>query len=80
MTKTYEVPIVYKGKCNYIVEASSEQEAEEIARSLWGNGKAPTELGNEWEEIDRIGEIVQIEKDDCDIPYDVVYLPSGREE
>ena len=61
---SYEVPIVYKGKCNYIVEASSEQEAEEFARSAWRNGEEPTELGNEWEEIDRIGVVTKIENDD----------------
>jgi hypothetical protein len=57
----FEVPIVYKGQCNFIVEASSIEEAENIARKMFNNGDRPDELGNEWEKIDRIGEVVPAE-------------------
>ena len=51
-------------KWSPVTKYPTPEEAEEIARSLWGNGKAPTELGNEWEEIDRIGVVTKIENDD----------------
>jgi hypothetical protein len=57
----FEVPIVYKGQCNFIVEASSIEEAENIAEEMFNNGDRPDKLGNEWEKIDRIGEVVPVE-------------------
>jgi hypothetical protein len=56
----YEVPIVYTGQCNFIVEASSPDEAREIASSMFNEGERPDILGNEWERIERIGEIEPI--------------------
>lgn len=58
----YEVPVVYKGQCNFIVEASSIEEAENMARRMFNNGDRPDELGNEWEKIDWIGEVVPVEQ------------------
>ena len=57
----FEVPVVYKGQCNFIVEASSIEEAENIAEIKFNNGDSPDGLGNEWEKIDRIGEVVPVE-------------------
>lgn len=57
----FEVPVVYKGQCNFIVEASSIEEAEKIAEIKFNNGDSPDKLGNEWEKIDRIGEVVPVE-------------------
>jgi hypothetical protein len=57
----FEVPVVYKGQCNFIVEASSIKEAENIAEEMFNNGDRPDGLGNEWEKIDRIGEVVPVE-------------------
>jgi hypothetical protein len=54
--KTYEVPIVYRGLTNFIVEATSKEEAEKIARAKFNDGAAGDDLGNEFEEIEGIGE------------------------
>jgi len=56
----YEVPIVYRGQCNYVVEADDAEQAEAKARLAYGNGEAATPLGNEWEEIERIGTIQEV--------------------
>jgi hypothetical protein len=53
----FEVPIVYRGQCNYLVPASNKEEAEAIARAKFSAGAAPDDLGNEWEEIERVGTI-----------------------
>jgi hypothetical protein len=58
--KTYEVPVVYKGQCSFIVEAETPEQAQELAESLFNNGDTPTALGNEWENIERFGEITKI--------------------
>lgn len=58
---TFEVAVVYKGQCNFIVEAASEEEAEQIAREKFYNGDRPDDLGNEWEEIDRIGDAINLD-------------------
>ena len=56
---TFEVAVVYKGQCNFIVEAASEEEAKQIAEIKFKNGDRPDDLGNEWEKIDLInGEII----------------------
>lgn len=59
----YEVPIVYRGQSNYIVEAVSKADAKKKARTCFNNGHKPDELGNEWEEIERIGEITEVLSD-----------------
>lgn len=43
----YEVTIVFKGQVNYIVEASSEEEAEELGQQKYSNCESATVLGNE---------------------------------
>lgn len=53
----FEIPIVYRGQCNYIVEANTEAQAMTLANERFMNGDPPDELGNEWEEIERWGEI-----------------------
>jgi hypothetical protein len=58
----YNVPIVYKGQVNYIVEAESVEEAEELAREQWSTGEKPVELGNEWEKIERFGVVEPVEE------------------
>jgi hypothetical protein len=57
----FEVPIVYKGQANYIVTADSPQEADAIAQAKFHRGETPDTLGNEWETIDRVGEIKPVE-------------------
>lgn len=57
----YEVPIVYRGQSNYIVEAATPEEAREKARLMFKNGEPPDELGNEWEDIDHYGEIEKVD-------------------
>lgn len=52
----YEVPVLYRGQCSFIVEAGSPTEAREVADARFKGGIAPDVLGNEWEEVDRIGE------------------------
>lgn len=53
----YEVPIVYRGQSNYIVWADTKEEAERIARAMFNNNEPPTTLANEWETIERVGDI-----------------------
>jgi hypothetical protein len=53
----YEVPIVYRGQCNYVIEAVSANDAEVKARAMFANGDAPDTLGNEWETIERVGDV-----------------------
>lgn len=57
----YEVPVVYRGQCNFVIEANSAEEAKKMVEIQFREGLSPTELGNEWEEIERIGEIKVIE-------------------
>jgi hypothetical protein len=45
----YEVTIVFKGQVNYIVEASSEEEAEELGQQKYSNCDPPTVFGNQWQ-------------------------------
>ena len=56
----YEVPIVYVGLSNFIVEASSPKEAEMKARERFANGDSPDVLGNESENIEIIGVITEV--------------------
>lgn len=56
----YEVPIVYKGQVNFIVAADSKEQADQIARDRFRNNDKADTLGNEWEEIDRVGEIEEL--------------------
>lgn len=50
----YEVTVVFKGQVNYIVEASSEQEAEELGQEMYHNCDPPTILGNEWQSCENV--------------------------
>lgn len=50
----YEVTIVFKGQINYIVEASSEQEAEELGQGKYCNGEPATIFGNEWQSCENV--------------------------
>ena len=56
------VPIVVKSMVNYIVEAASVEEAKQLAKQKWENGISPDDCGNEWEVIDRIGDIEEVEE------------------
>jgi hypothetical protein len=47
----YEVPVIYRGMENHIVEAENEAEAVRKTRELFGTAAKPVILGNEWEEI-----------------------------
>jgi hypothetical protein len=58
----YEVPIVYRGQSNFIVEANSVEEAREKATDRFINDDTPDILGNEWEVIDRVGAITVVEE------------------
>jgi len=53
----FEVPIVYRGQSNYIVFALDKEGAERRARDRFDSGDKPDDLGNEWEEIERVGDI-----------------------
>jgi hypothetical protein len=55
--KEYEVPVVYRGQVNYVVKAGSPQEAEAAARLRYSTGDSGDVLGNEWEEIEKVGEV-----------------------
>lgn len=52
--KKYEVTIVFKGQINYIVEASSEEQAEELAQDMYCNDDPPTVPGNQWQCCDNV--------------------------
>ena len=56
----YCVPIVYTGLENYIVEAETPEKAKALAKAAFKNGEKGTSLGNEWEEIDRFGDVEEI--------------------
>lgn len=61
----YEVPIVYRGLSTYIVEASSPQEAERIARRRYDHGEEPDPmLPSDWQQFERVGEIEEIKVKD----------------
>lgn len=55
------MPVVYRGQCNFIVRASSPEEAAQKAEFAFKNGDEPTEMGNEWEEFERVGEIKPVD-------------------
>ena len=55
----YNVPIIYKGQVNYIVEAESVEEAEELVRKQWSAGEKPVE---EWEKIETFGVVEPVEE------------------
>ena len=60
--KKFEVPVIYKGLTNYIVEAETPEEASRKANQLFRNSEGSVDLGNEWEEIDHVGEIKEVQK------------------
>ena len=51
----YAVPVLYRGQCNFLVEADTPEKAEEIAEQKFKNGDKQDTLGNEWEEVERTG-------------------------
>ena len=58
----YEVPIIYKGVFNFIVEADSVDDAKDKAFFMFEDGRQPVELGNEWESVESIGEPEPVEE------------------
>lgn len=56
-TTRYEVPIVYKGQANFVVDAESPEEAIEKARAKFNAGDKEDVFGNEWESIERVGDV-----------------------
>lgn len=56
MGKLYAVPIVYRGQDNFVVEADTPEQAKELASAKFSDGEPADEMGNEWEEIERVGE------------------------
>jgi hypothetical protein len=56
----WEVPIVYRGQVNYLIPAPTAESAREIAERCFKGGIAGDALGNEWEEIERIGTILPV--------------------
>lgn len=55
---SYEVPVVYKGQSDFIVSATSPEQAEQIARAMFNNNENPTR--EVYEQIERIGEIQKL--------------------
>lgn len=56
----FEVPIIYRGQSNYIVNARNKKHAEELALSKFYDGDDGVILGNEWESVEKIGKITKI--------------------
>ncbi len=56
------VPIIARRQVNYIVDAESQQEANDKAMEMFREGEEPTTLGNEWEEIERVGVPTPVEE------------------
>jgi hypothetical protein len=56
------VPVIYSGLSNFIVEADNKEEAETKARELFRGGETPDMLGNEYENVESIGEIEQLKE------------------
>lgn len=56
----YCVPIVSRGLSNFLVEANNTEEAKEEAIRQFNNGEIPASCGNEWEEIEQVGEIEEV--------------------
>lgn len=54
--KKFAVPVLYRGLSNFIVEAETPEKAKELARTDFHLGTEPDILGNEFEEIERVGE------------------------
>lgn len=56
--KKFAVPVIYRGLSNFIVEAETPEKAKELARTGFHLGTEPDILilGNEFEEIERVGE------------------------
>jgi hypothetical protein len=57
----FEVPVIYRGQCSFLVRATSKEQAGEKATFKFKNGDCADELGNEWEEIDRLGDISPVD-------------------
>lgn len=56
----YEVPVLFSGQCNFIIEAKTPAEARAKAELRFKDGDEPDELGNEWHSFDRTGEVIQL--------------------
>jgi hypothetical protein len=52
----YEVVVTYRGICTYIVEADTPEAARENASEAFSTGETAPVLGNEWEEIESVGD------------------------
>ena len=56
--------MLYRGQCSFIVEADSPAEAKKVAAARFKDGVEPDVLGNESEEVERIGEPIELTNDD----------------
>ena len=63
----YEVPIIYRGQVNYIVEANSPEDARQKADERFKKGEPANILGNEWEEVEEFGEILELPNNNKEI-------------
>lgn len=57
MQDIYEVPIIYKGRCDFIVRADSAEEAQLKAAVMFDNGDRAVSLTDEREKIEQVGDI-----------------------
>lgn len=62
----YEVPVIYRGQCSFIVEARNPLEARMRAEQAFRQGVEPDRFGNEWEKPEKIGEALLLEMDTAD--------------
>lgn len=59
----YEVAIVYRGQCTFIVEADDPDAACAAARGRWEDGETADNLGADWEEVERIAaDVMPVER------------------
>lgn len=57
------VGVVYRGLSNYVVEAKDEDEARELARKAFENADDPYPTGNEYEELVKIGDVLELDEE-----------------
>ena len=50
----YEVPILYRGQANYIVEAETPDQAQKKAMKAFNNGDDADWLGNDMKAIEKV--------------------------
>ena len=51
MKHTFEVPIVYRGQNNYIVEAETAEDAQQITEARYYNGDDGEQTQGEWMDL-----------------------------